>query len=451
MLLNIVGFFLVLGIIIFLHELGHYVAARLAGVKVEEFGLGFPPRLVKLLRFQGTDFTLNWIPFGGFARLKGMDDDDDGSDTYAGASGWRKAGILLAGPAMNLLLALSCFALTYRVGVPVNTGWPELSEVEEQSLAQEVGLMPGDRLIAVNGLPADVTPPGWPVTLRNPRRAEANRTVDVYRPAAGRMQLSVPPEVSVYDLLRDTDYELVFLTEIGSVEEDSPADNAGLQAGDRVYSLDGESVSLLPAQLVVITRRNLGAPTQLEVWRPGYGPVKTTVTPRAEPPAGQGPLGISIHVVSDIGYVRGPRVLLLGLADTMFYIQGLAALPALLLRGEAPPEEAALIGPVGIAGLMGDALAVTTNTGLWLPVLRLSGAVSAALAVSNLLPIPGLDGGRLLFVLVEAVRRRPIRQTQQRLVNYFGMALLLFLMVFITIQDVTVPREGIDWYALLGR
>ena len=112
MILRLVGFFLVLGVIIFVHELGHYLVARLSKVRVEEFGMGYPPRIVKLFKFQGTDFTLNWIPFGGFARLKGMDEEDPGIDSFVSAPSTRKVAILVAGSLMNLLLAFCCFSLT---------------------------------------------------------------------------------------------------------------------------------------------------------------------------------------------------------------------------------------------------------------------------------------------------------------------------------------------------
>ena len=156
MVLRLVGFFVILGFLIFVHELGHYLAARLAGVKVEEFGLGYPPRLAKLFRFQGTDFTLNWIPYGGFARLKGTDDGSRAKDAFDAAAPANKAFILLAGVGMNLVVAVFCFAVTYRAGVPVSTGFPQLTDIGPATVAESLSLETGDILLNLDGSSANV-------------------------------------------------------------------------------------------------------------------------------------------------------------------------------------------------------------------------------------------------------------------------------------------------------
>ncbi len=451
MILRLVGFFLVLGVIIFVHELGHYLVARLCKVQVDEFGMGYPPRFVKLFRFQGTDFTLNWIPFGGFARLKGMDEEDGGPGSFTAASGGRKVAILVAGSVMNLLLAFCCFALTYRVGVPVATGLPELSQVSAQSVAARYALRPGDILLAVNGLEARITPFASQIRLQEPAVQElATGQMTLLRDGELVYRPVTATETSV-TILADTEYQAVLGTQIGRVVPDSPAEAAGLRSGDRVYSLAGVPVYLQLEDLVDLTQHNLGQEVPLVVLRDGTSLMTTRVTPRVDPPAGEGPLGVTIRSVSTIGYVRAPHFLALGVADTLGYMRALATLPAQIVRGRTAASDATLIGPVGIAGLVGDAVEVTTSTGLWLPILRLSGALSSALAVINLLPIPALDGGRLLFVLIELVRRKRMEPSRERLVHVVGMALLLLMMVFITIQDVISPQEGIDWYEILGQ
>ncbi len=451
MILRLVGFFLVLGVIIFVHELGHYLAARLSKVRVDEFGMGYPPRLVKLFRFQGTDFTLNWIPFGGFARLKGMDEEDPGPDSFTSAPGWRKVAILVAGSVMNLLLAFFCFSLTYRVGVPVATGLPELSWVPAQSVAASYSLAPGDILLDVNGMEAQITPFASQVRLQEPSLPAAPTGQIALMRGGELVYLPVADTETASTLLAGTEYQAVLSIQISRVVPDSPAAAAGLQSGDRVYSLADSPFYLQMEDLVDLTGRNLGQQVPLVVLRDGTEFITTQVVPRPDPPAGEGPLGVTIRSVSEIGYVRAPHFLTLGVADTLVYIQALATLPAQIIRGQADAADATLIGPVGIASLVGDAVEVTTSTGLWLPILRLSGALSSALAVINLLPVPALDGGRLLFVMVELVRRKRVEPSREKLVHVVGMALLLLMMVFITIQDVTSPQEGIDWYQLLGQ
>lgn len=452
MILRLAGFFLVLGVIIFVHELGHYLVARLSKVRVEEFGMGYPPRLVKLFRFQGTDFTLNWIPFGGFARLKGLDEEEAGPDSFTAASGGRKVAILIAGSVMNLLLACFCFALTYRVGVPVAVGLPELSQVPAQSVAAGYSLAPGDILLDVNGTAAQITPFTSSRVRLQARVLSEPPTGQIALMRDGELvSLPVAETATPATVLAGTEHQVVLGIQIGRIVAGSPAEAAGLQAGDRIYSLADSPFYLQTEDLVQLTRRYLGEQVPLVVLRDGTRFVTTQVVPRPDPPAGEGPLGITIRSVSEIGYVRAPHFLTLGVADALLHIRTLATLPAQIIRGQADPADAALIGPVGIAGLVGDAVEVTTSTGLWLPILRLSGALSAALAVINLLPIPALDGGRLLFVVVEMVRRKRIEPSREKLVHVVGMALLLLMMVFITIQDVTSPQPGIDWYEMLGR
>ena len=178
--------------------------------------------------------------------------------------------------------------------------------------------------------------------------------------------------------------------------------------------------------------------------------VSVRITPRPDPPDGQGPLGITVSPTLRIGYVRSARAVLLGLGDTLGYVWATLRLPAEMVRDRESDVSGSLVGPVGIAFMVGDAIEATTRTGLWLPVLKLTGALSAALAVVNLLPLPALDGGRLLFVLIEVVRRRPVHPERARNVHLVGMALLLVLMVALTVQDLTAPRQPIDWYGLLG-
>lgn len=451
MILRLVGFFLVLGVIIFVHELGHYLAARLSRVKVEEFGMGYPPRLVKLFNFQGTDFTLNWIPFGGFARLKGMDDEDPEPGSFANAANWRKPAILVAGSAMNLLLAFFCFSLTYRVGVPIATGFPEMSLVPELSVAASYSLEPGDILLEVNGQEAKVSPYASQVRLM--KNTPSNPQIGQLKILRGEELILLPiKETETSDtILSGSEYNATLNTRVIRVVPDSPAAAAGLEPGDRVYSMAGQPLYLQTESLVDITHSHLGMEVPLAVLREDTGIVATRVSPRLKPPEGEGPLGITIQSSSTIGYVRAPYFLTLGIADTFSYIQALVTLPAQIFRGQSAATGTALIGPVGIAGLVGDAVEVTTSTGLWLPILRLSGALSSALAVINLMPIPALDGGRLLFVVVEMVRRKRMEPSREKLVHVIGMALLLLLMAFITIQDVTSPQERIDWYEVLGQ
>ena len=451
---SILAFIFVIGVLVFVHELGHYLAARLAGVKVEEFGMGYPPRLAKLFRFQGTDFTLNWIPYGGFARLKGTDDGDRAPDAFDAASPLNRTFILLAGVGMNLLVAIVCFAVTYRAGVPVSAGLPELTEIGRGSVAEILSLEEGDIVLTVEGAAASVPMLTEWVGINGLRSApvgssEASGQVTVMNNGALK-QLPLTGDIDLKDLLDGSQYRPVLSTMITAVEAASPAEGSGLEVGDRIYSLAAEPVSLFGNSLIERTQAHAGREVSIEVLRGGTEWVSARITPRMDPPDGQGPLGITVSTTSRIGYVRSVRAALLGLTDTLGYVWATLRLPAEMIRDRESDVSGSLVGPVGIASMVGDAIEATTRTGLWLPVLRLTGALSAALAVVNLLPLPALDGGRLLFVVIEVVRRRPVHPERARVVHFVGMALLLVLMVALTVQDVTDPQQPIDWYGLLG-
>lgn len=154
LLLTIVSFVLVLGVLVFFHELGHYWVARRNGIVVEEFGLGYPPRAAKLFNYDGTEFTLNWLPFGGFARMKGEDAGDMTPGSFNAASRGGRAATLFAGPAMNFLLAVVLFAASSMAGSPTATSSPKLTVVSPQAAA--LGLQEGDVVLAFNGAPVRV-------------------------------------------------------------------------------------------------------------------------------------------------------------------------------------------------------------------------------------------------------------------------------------------------------
>jgi len=139
-----------------------------------------------------------------------------------------------------------------------------------------------------------------------------------------------------------------------------------------------------------------------------------------------------------------------GVRSTGEYIMLVLQLPVLLLMGHMEPADAQLTGPVGIAQMVGGAVNATLDTGLWFPIFRLSAILSAALAITNLLPLPALDGGRLLFIAFETLRGRRVNPEREGLIHMVGFMLLLGLLVLITVRDITTAQQGIDWATILG-
>jgi len=349
---TIVRFVAVLGVLIFAHELGHFVIAKWAGIRVEEFGFGYPPRLFTFMRRGGTEYTVNALPFGGFVRMLG-EDDPSSPDSFASQSRKVRAAVLVAGPAMNVLLAVLVFAGAYTMlGEPVPEGFVTITAVEPGSPAAVAGIRPGD----------------------------------VIR--------SVP--------------------------------------GERVYNNE---------QVLRITHEHLGEEIPVVVHR-GLEDVELRLQPRKNPPPGQGPMGIRIEArVVRVDSIRYPPWKALGIGARRTAVIGTAmvvGLPELLRSlvqrsnaGNTEEVSKGVVGPIGIAQLTGEVADLGT-----VYLLEFIAFLSVNLAVINLLPLPALDGGRLMFVLIEGVRGgRRLDPRKEGYVHLVGMALLITLMLVITFFD----------------
>ncbi len=450
MLTTIVSFILVLGFLVFIHELGHYWVARRNGIVVEEFGFGYPPRLVKLFTYDGTDFTINALPLGGFARMKGEDAGDISTGSFNGASRRGRAATLVAGPLMNAVLAALLFAGSFMAGFPAAAAHPRIDGVAAGSAAEALGLQVGDIVIDAAGVPVQVSllpnDVATPIATQPKEGAEA-----VLRVSRNREIVRLPfsDYQAALAAVRATDYFPVLGTQVGAVAPDSPAEAAGLQSGDLIYSVNDQVVTY-EDPLNVIVRENLDSPVTIALLR-GDQWVTASATPRSAPPEGQGALGVQINGVSELATMPFHIALWEGVKATGEYAMLVLQLPAMLISGAISPEQAQFSGPIGIAQMVGDAASATINTGLWFPILRLSAVLSAALAITNLLPLPALDGGRLLFILVEAIRGRRVSPEREGLIHMIGFMVLLGLMLVITVRDITAGTQSIDWMTLLGQ
>lgn len=349
--MSVVVFVVLLGVLILVHELGHFILAKRAGVKVEEFGIGFPPRLFTIRRGE-TDYSLNLIPLGGYVRMLG-EEDPTAPRSFASASrGWRFA-ILAAGASMNLIMAVLLFSSMYVVG------WPDFSKP--------------------------------------------------------------------YDLV------------VSQVVPNTPAAQAGLHSGDQIVSMGGQKIESFE-QLQAETTASRGHATPMVVQRDGTNQ-DLTITPRSDYPSGQGPMGIAVSErARSLIHYSIPVALVKGAGDTAMTVLATIALPINIVRGIIPLADAPRpMGPVGIFQITSQATQVTVDRGWLYPILLVAGEVSAGLAVANLLPIPGLDGGRLLFVVLEAIRGRRISPQRETMIHLMGMAFLLSLVLVITYLDILHP------------
>ncbi len=450
MILTVISFILVLGVLIFFHELGHYWVARRNGIVVEEFGMGYPPRLVKLFRYDGTDFTLNLIPFGGFARMRGEDMGDMTPGSFNAASRGARAATLAAGPAMNALLAVVLFAASFMAGFPAVVGYPQVTAVDPGSAAAAAGVQPNDVLLTLSAKPVLISAiENFEYNVLQEETPDPSiQSLTVLRDGEV-IELPLATAAGEAQLLAGVDYVPVMGTEVTMVVEGTPAAQAGLQPGDLVYAVNDITISQRNPLNEVI-QQHAGQEVQLGLLRDGSY-VVVPITPRENPPEGQGSLGVQIGAQSRLATLSLPAALWEGVRSTGEYVLLVLQLPVLLFMGQVSPSDAQLTGPVGIAQMVGGAVNATLDTGLWFPIWRLSAVLSAALAITNLLPLPALDGGRLLFILFEAIRGRRVNPEREGMIHMVGFMLLLGLLVLVTVRDITSAQQGIDWVSILGQ
>ncbi len=344
------AFILVLTPIILIHEFGHFVAARLSGIRVQEFGIGFPPRAVKLFKRGDTVFSLNWIPVGGFVRPFG-EDDPTVPGGLAGASKRARLFTLSAGAAANFIFAIFILWIAFMLGEP-----------------------------------------------------------------------QIRPLVT-------------------EVLADSPATGAGIQAEDYILQINGRDVESSDDVREEIFR-HAGEEIPIVLLRNGEK-ITTVVRPRLPDEYGdnEGPTGIGIANVMTgenkrVGPIQSFRKSVTTVGDIIFLT---VRAPLMIVRGQITAEQARPVSVVGISQLAGRAAEVTVAERDWFPILQITAFISVALGFTNLLPIPALDGGRIMFVLIEAVRGRRIEPEREGMVHLVGMLVLLGLMVLIIIQDLVNP------------
>ena len=422
----------ILAVLILVHEIGHFVAARSVGVKVEEFGIGIPPRLKGWTR-NGVIWSINWIPFGGFVRVLGEDGKNMDPGSMNGKSPLQRAFFLVAGSAMNFLLAVVLMIVV--VGVQgLTTTNTYILEVQPDSPAAAAGWEAGDQIIEVAGEPVASN-----ATVREQSRQFVDRPMSVVIDRGGeRIETSVTPSSSRSSEQGLTGISITDAPEANvtfrSITPDSPAAAAGLQPGDRLVSVNGLAATDTFA-ISGALQRAAGSNATLSVERNG-----TTQELSMAVPASVGEtfdsavLGFDVAIDTRYTHVSPARVIPVGLSETWVQVQALFGGLGQLLSGGASIGE--LAGPIGM-GQMTSQIVEQSSAPLWLTITHLTIFLSLNLGILNLLPLPALDGGRLLFVLIEVIRGgRKISPEREGLVHFAGLVILLGFMFVIAFLDI---------------
>jgi regulator of sigma E protease len=430
-------FLVVLGVLVAFHELGHFLAARWVGVKVLKFSLGFGPKLFGR-KMGETEYLLSAIPLGGYVKLYGEDEaeattQEDRARSFAHQGLWGKVLIVAAGPGFNFILAYFIFAGWLATGAPLFVPTfqdltPDIEAMVPGSPADTAGIQIGDRVSRVNGrdistrtelFDAVAKSNGQALTLEI-KRGEQIKTLAVTPTTAPGPQASAQ-EPGYYLGVEETP------PLVTSVMQNSPAAKAGLQTGDHVVNIKGQTIHTW-SQMTGIVKENPNRQLQVEVLREGHR-VSLTVTPSAEKAMVNGQ---SIEV-GKIG-ISGPgrsimrsSTPLLSLYDGLGATWGWTELTVIglykMVVGDISSKN--IGGPLTIANISGEAAAQGASS-----VVFLIAILSINLGVLNLLPIPILDGGHLLFFLIEGILRKPLGERQREIAQQAGLVLLVGVMIF---------------------
>lgn len=373
-MLTILIFIVLLGLLVFVHELGHFVVARRNGIKVDEFGFGFPPRLIGVVKdvetgrykivwgSQESDsphtiYSFNWLPLGGFVRIKGEDGQNDDPDSFAKKSAWVRVKVLAAGVVMNMLFAWFLITTVFTLGLP--------------------------------------------------------QPIDSSQRAAY------------------SDVKIQIL----EVKKGTPAEAMGLQLGDEILTIAGAPITTLEQVSGIITDHR-GQMLEMRINRLGKEMVLSGM-PRTEYPASEGSLGISFSETATVSYPWYESIYQGAVATYNITLAILGAFGSMLagLFGAGTGAPVDVTGPVGIVYLTKQ----MSDLGLAY-LLQFAALLSINLAIINVLPIPALDGGRILFILIEKLKGSPIRRKTEGMIHQIGFMLLLLLMVVITVRDFSTFR-----------
>jgi regulator of sigma E protease len=458
-LIVIVEFAIVLGIMVLVHEFGHFAVAKLCGVRVETFSIGFGPRLFGIV-YRGTDYRLSVLPLGGYVKMAGDNDnpaerrldesiDLHGSDhphdpaEFNARPRWQRVLIALAGPFANFILSffLLAFVAKFHHEVDQYLDGPAIVDyVPANTPAAQAGIAPGDTITTF----AQDTNPTWQRILAD-SVLNLNHSVPISWTHEGQLHTS-----SLFILHQGTgDFDPTDLTTIGLIPEmqptvgvmqvqpDTPAMHAGLQAGDSITQIDALKLHSVYTLLAYLKDRN-GAPTTLHVERNNQ-PILLQVTPQ-KLDNGQGDIQYRLGFQNQMPPVKISKLPFgEAIAQSFKDNKDDSTLIVRVIKGMFTRKVSvrSLSGPVGIA----QQIDIATQYGYW-TVLRLMSTISLNLGIFNLLPIPLLDGGMIVFLLIESLIRRDLNQQIKERVYQAAFVCLILFAAFVIFNDIAKLHVG---------
>ncbi|MEG1287044.1 MAG: RIP metalloprotease RseP [Clostridium sp.] len=414
---------LAFSLLIIVHELGHFIMAKVNGIAVEEFAIGMGPKIVSI-QGKETKYSIGILPIGGYVKMLGEEEDVEDKRSFSSKSPLRRISVILAGSIMNFLLALVLFILILsKNGYTV----PEVGVVKENTPAYESGLQTGDKFLNIDGdkvFSADDVSvaismsKGEPVDIVIERDGEVKEVTITTKENSEKRYA-----IGIYFAKKNGD----ILPEVGEVQDNTPAYEAGLQSGDKFLSINGETI-VSSEDISAAISMSKGEPIDITLERDGE--IKeVTITPKE-----------NNEKVYDVGFsfVREDNPTFVESIEQSFkqtaslIVQTFKGLK-MMVTGEAN-FKTDVGGPVTIIKLSGEA----AKNGI-MSLMYFTAFISVNLAVFNLLPFPALDGGWTVILLIELITKKKVPEKVVATVNYIGIMLLFGLMILVTVKDILFP------------
>lgn len=435
MILTIIATMFVLGIVIFFHEIGHFWAAKRGGVRVESFSIGFPPKLYSFKKGE-TEYIISAIPFGGYVKMAG-DNPAEGLTgepwEFLSAPVWTRMRIVLAGPLLNFVLAIIVLSLIYMIsGVPVVSN--QIGQIEKGSSSAIAELQVKDKIIKVAGQPTN----NWTDVVKAVSNCSNSNDMGdtLIKITILRGTKEIEKELLIANKkarIGDIGVLPYVPSEIETVVKDSPAYKSGIKAGDIVISINGKPVSQW-TEMSEIIQQNPGKELILNIQRGEKSfPIKVTAEAKKSYDL-ENKKEIEIGAIGITSKTQKQRAnpitaIWTGIMKTLDFIILTFIVLAQLLSGVLPFK--LLAGPIGIIQMTGQQAQLG-----FLSLVSFLAFISVNLGVVNLLPLPILDGGHVMFLLIEKIRKKPLSLKTQSAIQYVGVALLLCLVVLVSYNDI---------------
>ena len=409
-LITIVKLLIIICVVATVHEFGHFIVSKLFKVQVNEFAIGFGPKIFQK-KFGSTMYSLRCIPFGGYCAIEGEDGESKSEHSFAKISWYKKILILIAGVIMNAILAIVIFL---SIAFSYKTSTTKITSFTPNSLLEQAGVQVGDTIVSINGNKTKILSD---ITNQDVKYGEKVKIEYIHDGDKKQIELdNTVTKVGNIGIAFKIDKQTGETTnEIDMVSGGGTAVEAGIKSGDRILSINGTNTNNAE-EVISIIRENANAELEVSIERKGETLTKKVVPQEKEIFS----LGIAstevvntnlkyaiCNMVSDVSKIIGS------------YVD--------LFKGK--------VGINDMSGIVGIGEVVSKTSGI-ISFLNLMAIISLAVGIANIMPFPPLDGGKIVIVLFEAITRKKVSEKVEAIISYIGFGLLILLTIFVTYKDI---------------